>query len=378
MRGTVLRLFEISALCVLCSVGAAQGESPFDEDDPLKEPVGISAKSYPRLQGKAKRMVDSGITWLLTQQRADGSFPAKYTSGQDVGITALVVMACAGNGVTYRDGGHKKSLTRAVEFLMNKQDRKSGLIGAPHSHAFLYNHALATLALGEQYWMYRSPILRAPVTNGVAVIERARNPDGAWRYNMLPNGDNDTSVTAWMVTALKMAERGGIEVDGGCYAGALDFIDEMTDQQGRVGYNESGSWSSRSPQNEHYPKGKGEAMTAAGMYMNFLLDEQYRKGDEVERQSELLLQKSPEWEEGGLGMDFYYWHWGSRALARVGGREARAWRKALEQAARKGQESKGELEGSWDPVGPWGYHGGRVYATAMFILALEAEVLEKE
>ena len=28
-------------------------------------------------------------------------------------------------------------------------------------------------------------------------------------------------------------------------------------------------------------------------------------------------------------------------------------------------------QGSWDPNGPWGYAGGRVYSTALMVLCLE-------
>ena len=31
----------------------------------------------------------------------------------------------------------------------------------------------------------------------------------------------------------------------------------------------------------------------------------------------------------------------------------------------------GAADGSWDPNGPWGYSGGRVYATATMVLSLE-------
>ena len=35
------------------------------------------------------------------------------------------------------------------------------------------------------------------------------------------------------------------------------------------------------------------------------------------------------------------------------------------------QRRDGDEKGSWDPVGPWGYAGGRVYATALMTLCME-------
>jgi hypothetical protein len=31
----------------------------------------------------------------------------------------------------------------------------------------------------------------------------------------------------------------------------------------------------------------------------------------------------------------------------------------------------GASRGSWDPIGPWGFSGGRVYSTAIGVLCLE-------
>ena len=254
----------------------------------------------------------------------------------------------------------------------------SGIIGTRANFSVLYNHALATLALGQQYWMYRSPLVGKSVREGVKAIERARNPYAVWRYGVTPDGDNDTSITGWMLAALKMAERSGVEVDAACYEGARRWLEEVTDAAtGRVGYSTSGGYSARTPANAKYEAGAGEAMTAAGMYMWLLMDGEYVELEMAEKQLGIMLKKLPEWEDGGMKMDLYYWHWGSRAFARAGGKEGRAWRKALERAASDGQASKGDWKGSWAPDGPWGHVGGRVYATAMMSLALEAEALEE-
>ena len=35
------------------------------------------------------------------------------------------------------------------------------------------------------------------------------------------------------------------------------------------------------------------------------------------------------------------------------------------------QRMDGAHRGSWDPLGPWGHSGGRVYSTALMVLNLE-------
>ncbi|MGK0218771.1 MAG: hypothetical protein ACI9HE_002266, partial [Planctomycetota bacterium] len=45
--------------------------------------------------------------------------------------------------------------------------------------------------------------------------------------------------------------------------------------------------------------------------------------------------------------------------------------KAMKPAVLSSQRREGHQKGSWDPVGPWGYSGGRVYSTALMVLCLE-------
>lgn len=377
---------ELLALVILwglgmCTPAEAQESGGVFDDPPPSDLIGISAKTYPPVKGRAGRMVEKGIEWLVQQQEEDGSFHVNRArdSLDDVGVTGLVVMALVGNGESMIQGDHKEVVRRAVQFLRGSQDEKSGLIGKPVHHGAVYGHGIATLALAQVYWLHRSPLLKKNVELAIRMIERARNPFAAWRYGLAPDEENDTSVTAWMVAALEMAGRSGLEVDPAALDGALIWLDEVTDARtGRVGYSARGGHSARTPANQDFPADSGEAMTAAGMYSHLLISAEFEKEDLAGQQAALMLKKLPEWEPEGLGMDLYYWHWGSRALARSDGREGRAWRKALERAASDGQEEKGDEKGSWAPEGPWGHAGGRVYATAMMVLALEAESLEKK
>ena len=35
------------------------------------------------------------------------------------------------------------------------------------------------------------------------------------------------------------------------------------------------------------------------------------------------------------------------------------------------QRKDGDQRGSWDPIGPWGREGGRVYSTATMVMCME-------
>ncbi len=89
------------------------------------------------------------------------------------------------------------------------------------------------------------------------------------------------------------------------------------------------------------------------------------------KHADLMLKTLPEWDPDGFGCDMYYWYYGSYAMFQMGGRHWSAWNKALKPAVLDSQRKDGSFKGSWDPVGPWGYSGGRVYSTASMVLCLE-------
>jgi hypothetical protein len=93
---------------------------------------------------------------------------------------------------------------------------------------------------------------------------------------------------------------------------------------------------------------------------------------------EYVMKSLPEWGEDGNKVNMYYWHYGTRAMAFVGGEKMVRWNNTVRGALDKNQckggvmdGTKGDKDGSWDPVCTWGAKGGRVYSTAMGALILE-------
>ena len=58
-------------------------------------------------------------------------------------------------------------------------------------------------------------------------------------------------------------------------------------------------------------------------------------------------------------------------MYQMGGNYWKAWNVAMKEAVIENQQREGDEKGSWDPVGPWGYSGGRVYSTALMTLCIE-------
>jgi len=339
-------------------------------------------------------VVRDGLEWLRWHQSAEGCWKAKdyvencgkigattcSDAGEEsnnVGVTGLALLAFLGDGNTTREGAYRESVARGIKWLKDEQDQDNGLFGGRVGHAFLYNHAIASLAMCEAYYFSQSPALKRSAQKASEFIMSARNPYSAWRYSQPPTGENDTSVTGWMVFALKSAEEAKLKIDKESFAGALSWIDEVTDYNtGRVGYDAVGTPSSRVTRiNDHFNEQRGESMTAVGLLCRVFMGQDPATTPVMEQHANLLAKALPKWDadpKAKEGTDFYYWYYGSYAMYQMGGSHWTKWKAAMEQAVVKSQRKEGDEKGSWDAkVDPWGYAGGRVYTTALGVLCLE-------
>jgi hypothetical protein len=343
--------------------------------------------------GRTEQAVALGLKWLADHQdvNADGRWDAagfmkhdprddRCTGAggrrYDVGVTGLALLAFLGAGYTDRGtlqkNAYAKNVRMGLRFLMTSQD-KEGCFGPRASMFFIYSHAIATLAMCEAYWMTRNPRYKAPAREGLKFLMRARNPYMAWRYGVRP-GENDTSVTGWAVMALKSGQYAGLEVDPGAFQGARQWAEKMTDPKtGRVGYNFRGGAVAR-PEGmvDRFPAEKSEAMTASGLLTRLLCGEP-TDSKIAAKSVALCLNELPHWDANTGTIDMYYWYWGTLAMFQMGGDAWGKWNEALKAAVVQHQHlaGSGSRTGSWDPSGPWGQDGGRVYSTALMTLCME-------
>ncbi|MCP3917703.1 MAG: terpene cyclase/mutase family protein [bacterium] len=377
-------------------------DSPFD-DKAFNDVIGIGGGAGGKFGGRfggrrnlraaggsgTEQALRDGLEWLKNHQAPDGSwdcdeFMHNNVEGgctcdgpgdplHDVGTTGIALLAFLGDGNTMRDGPYKNVVTQGIKWLRQQQDFETGLLGEEIGHTFLYDHGIATLAITEAYYFSKSPLIKGTAQKAINYVTRARNPYGAWRYDVPPVGDNDSSVTGWMIFALKSAEEAGLKIDKEAYVGALNWFDEVTDPaNGRVGYDSMGSVSSRvTGVNDHYPPEKGESMTAVGLLCRFFLGQDPSETPIMGKHADLMLKTLPEWDPEGFGCDMYYWYYGSYAMYQMGGRHWKGWNVAMKKAVLESQRKDSHFKGSWDPIGPWGHAGGRVYSTASMVLCLE-------
>lgn len=309
----------------------------------------------------------------------------------DVGLTGLALLAFMGNGNTLNDGIYRATVAKGVTWLRENQ-REDGLFGDEVGNPTLYNHAIATMALGEAtYFAGRPPGLVKNLKSAIAIIVNARNNYSAWRYQLEPNGDNDSSITGWMIFALKTAEDCKLPVDKGAYDGAKTWFDTMEDKNsGRVGYawGDGGGGQGSRPsrpihQMEKFPAEKSESLTAVALLCRiFMTDTSVVKSwkdhpqyDMMKKNADLIAATLPKWDKDG-SIDLYYWYYATFAMNQWGDQHWKNWEKAIGSALVPNQrrdtpDKKDNFYGSWDPADAWGDEGGRVYSTATGALILE-------
>lgn len=383
-RATLGLALPLAALIAGCTSSSSEPDTAARQSAPSSP-----AQEDPPSPALAGAAVDRALAWLVAHQDPDGRWDCdgftKHdgTAGldegtglanHDVGVTGLALLALLGAGHTTTSGAHRDNVERAIAWLVSQQDAESGQIGERSSAEFMYDHAIGSLALFEAITLCEESDLRPQARKALEFIAVSRNPYRVWRYSMPPDGDNDTSVSGWMLLALASAREAGLPTIGGVVESGLEWFDEMTDPAtGRVGYVERGSTSSRTVgHNEQYPTDSTETMTAVALACRALLGQTPAEDEAMARHAELLVRALPRWSEDGMTNDMTYWHFGTMAMAQMGGKRWDRWRAAVSAAAMEGQRSDGAADGSWDPNGPWGYAGGRVMSTALAALSLES------
>jgi hypothetical protein len=336
--------------------------------------------------------VRSALGWLKRHQSPDGywdideyhdrcgsdpGFPGRCagegTSAYDIGVTGLALEAFLGHGDSHLSGDYRETVRKAVYWLKGQQDG-DGFFGkrpkSDDSPYYMYNHAIATYALAEAYAMTEDRGLREAVQRAVDELARVQNPGMAWRYMDYGRGGkgkkakNDTSVTGWVIMALKAASHGkGIRVPPECFEGANAFLDTVKEKEkGKVtfGYTAPGEFF-------HPPGyfGGRYVTTSAGM----LVRQFSGRFDGLEAAAAVMMEPDglPSWERCNL----YHWYYGTLAIFQMGGDPWERWNAALKDGLLPTQITDGCAKGSWDPVGALGDNGGRVYATACGALCLE-------
>ncbi|MAG57104.1 MAG: hypothetical protein CMJ83_12495 [Planctomycetes bacterium] len=365
----------------------AQGPTP-PASEPVRPRPPRSEESgpiaAPRVDERAvKDAVNRGLDWLMRQQAKDGrwdadKFPARGQDGltpgaevYDVGVTGLSLLAFLQGGHDHRGTGpYRESIGNGLKWLKARQDAE-GCFGPRADPHFVYTHALATQAMVRAYAATKSNLWKGPAQDGLDYVMKAQNPYQAWRYGERP-GDNDMSITSWMVSALAAGRAAGLDVNETALKWAYDFINELTDQDtGRTGYLKRGERPVRAVARlKSFPVEHSESLTASAIHCRLLCHEAPDTGI-IQKGAALVLKQLPRWTATGESADMIYWYYGTLSMKRLGGEPWERWRRHMAATLLGNQVFGGANDGAFRPVGPWGVDGGAIYSTALMTLVLE-------
>lgn len=376
----------------------------------------------------------NGLRWLLRHQNPDGSWssttladrcpceepiynpPKPYVSHFDDGLTALALLSLLGAGfgdesqqVIVDTATDKRyvagdAVERGLNWLVVRQNA-DGSFGKDRNR-FMYNEALACLALSEAYALTRSPRWKEAAQKSIDFVQSAQRPspsgEGLWGWRYSPRQDiaqfrrgvdsqdeqywkelhdSDTSITGWCILALESGVRAGLSVKEEHIAGGLAFAKFVTaEETGLVGYlDRRGAGAKVTGVDDHFTYHPA-TMSALGMSIRMLAEN--NDADPVlDRSAQVIAKDMPTISPDKLSIDYYYWYHASLALNQFDGPDSHAktnkywgpWSKALIESvlALQDHTKRDCRNGGWLVADRWTYQGGPIYTTALNVMTLE-------
>lgn len=337
---------------------------------------------------KTEETIERGLVFLSQLQQPDGRWrldnsdtlaglrPTRLHS--DTAATGLSLLAFLGAGYHHLDDRYQDHVRRGLEYLVRGQATNGNLYvpdddKSAKAVAF-YSHGIAAIALCEAYGMTNDPFLREPAQRAIDYIRDTQQPDlGGWRYDHRLR-ESDTSVSGWMLMALKSGELAGLNVSRDTYEKIeswLNLAQAAPDQPHLYRYNPFAPDTSK----QGHGRKVTPAMSSVGMLMRIYAGWQ-RDHQAMKDSAEYLAAHLP-----SLGSaerpnrDTYYWYYATQVMFHMGGNYWQAWNDHLHPLLVDSQLIDGPLAGSWDPFRPiadrWAGHAGRLYVTTMNLLSLE-------
>ena len=308
---------------------------------------------------KEIKVVNQALKWLKAHQSPDGSWDCDGFSSNcdakrgaactgaaqavfDAGVTGLALLAFLGAGYDSQlHGPYLDTVRNGLKYLKNDPGRRRAASGRRATTATpTRTPARRSRCARRTRRRKQLPWQQVRARQGLAYINACQNPYKAWRYGKQP-GDNDSSVTGWMLMALKAAKDAGIPINERTMKDGLAFIDSMTDEDtGRTGYIKKGELPVR-PEGLHREVPRDRVRVA------------HRGRDVLARSSatppirrlmkagaELLAKKLPVWDEAKGSIDMYYWYYGTLAMFQIGGDHWERWNKNLKTVVIDNQHAK--------------------------------------
>jgi hypothetical protein len=346
----------------------------------MEEREGEASSQLGPLGPQTELAIERGLQFLAKYQRPDGSwqledFDEQVRMRSPTAATALALLSFQGAGYTHQQFKYEGVCKGALGWLIQQQQPNGDLYvrtdTASNANAWLYSHSMATLALCEAYGMTQDEAVRGAAQRAIDFLVESQDPvGGGWRYS--PRIGSDTSVTGWVMMALKSAELSGLEVPRKTYDGIQKWIENS--QAKDTAYLYRYNWLANTPSTEH-GRIPTPVMTSVGLLIR-LYTGWKRDNEQMQKGVSWLLDRLPaEGTPQSPSRDTYYWYYATQVIFHAGGESWKRWYGALYPMLIRTQVETGDYLGSWDPGGTvpdaWGAFGGRLYVTTLNLLSLE-------
>jgi hypothetical protein len=334
---------------------------------------------------QTEEAVELGLVFLHQLQLPDGRWTLDRNAdsdgmpqmASDTAATGLALLAFQGAGYHHLDHRYAQVVRNGIEFLVRNQQPDGSLYVPMDAESnrvvVFYSHSIAALALCEAYGMTQDAALREPAQRALNYIVTTQNLQrGGWRYS--PAVSTDTSVTGWMMMALKSGELANLKVPSKTYVGIsrwLDSAQASKSQPHLYCYNPYATDAAE----QRGGRQPTRTMTSVGLLMRLYLGWRRDNPNLMRGAKYLALSPPAIGTTSNPQRDTYYWYYATQVMFHMGGQYWRDWNRHLHPVLVKGQIRNGPLAGSWDPARPvadrWGPHAGRLYVTTMNLLSLE-------
>jgi hypothetical protein len=320
--------------------------------------------------GEPTRTFLSSLGWLRGSAPEQGLWQPVEAPSRDVRATGLALLAMAGLGDTPVDGDSRTAMKLTMMALTERVDEVTGeLLDADRRPVPLEDHAIGTLALGEVWHAMKAPILRKKADVATARLVEAALAEGAFRSDGADGAQVlELDRLAWTVHALAEAQDMDLAVDPLVFERALKELDAFTDT--RAGRLDAG----RGVADEGLRARVLVRDTAVALYARV------RALAALERETRPALAEVAALDVASAiprgrfddGVDHAFCLFGTLADGTAGWPHGKAWFRAIEDVPARRRIRDGDDEGSFEPRSAEEPPAGRVEATAMNLLWIEA------
>jgi hypothetical protein len=190
--------------------------------------------------------VSASLEWLKGKQNADGS----WGRTNKCAMTGLALLCYLGRCETPESPFFGDNVMKGIMFLIETQKANKNKLFSQGTkgNAPVYEHGIATYALGEMYTLARLgskslPGMREAFEQGVKIIIDNQQDSGSWVYDTETGfyagkkSREDLSVAGWQFQALKAAKNTSLKIDGlhGAITKMTKYLEDKQTKDGGFG-----------------------------------------------------------------------------------------------------------------------------------------------